>query len=215
MLPDIDNKWDIGSPSMRIANVFAYGATVSNLQVQGTANFNNGGSTTAPPARWAAQTSLLATPNLGAVEFDGNGFYFTGRVNGVTTRQQPIFSQDLTTSNRLYVSTHGNDLNDGTSAAKSLLTIKAALAKASGGFTIFVEGGDYYENNPLYVPARVSIVGDNLRRTIVRPVHDQLDLFHVDVGTYFYGMTFKGHRAPAFCFAFPCSIASATISGGI
>ena len=210
-LPNIDNKWDLGSPAKRIANVYSYGSTVSNLQVQGTANFNNGGSTTVPPARWAAQTSLLATPNLGAVEFDGNGFYFTGRVNGVTTRQQPIFDQDLTTSNRLYVSTHGNDLNDGTSAAKSFLTIKAALAKASGGFTIFVEGGDYYENNPLYVPARVSIVGDNLRRTVVRPIHDQLDLFHVDVGTYFYGMTFKGHRAPAFCFAFPCSTATAVV----
>ena len=214
MIPDTDNTWNVGAPAVRIANVYSYGATVSNLQVQSTANFSNKNSLTDPPAIWAAQNSLISTPRLGAVEFDGNGFYFTGRVNGVTTRQQPIFSQDLTTSNRLYVSTHGNDLNDGTSAAKSFLTIKAALAKASGGFTIFVEGGDYYEQNPLYVPARVSIVGDNLRRTIVHPVHDQLDLFHVDVGTYFYGMTFKGHRAPAFCFAFPCSLAQATISGG-
>ena len=214
MLPDADNTWNIGSPSMRIANVYAYGATVSNLKVQGTANFSNTNSLVDPPAIWAVQNSLISTPRLGAVEFDGNGFYFTGRVNGVTTRQQPIFSQDLTTSNRLYVSTHGNDLNDGTTAAKSLRTIKAALAKSSGGFTVFVEGGDYYEQNPMYVPARVSIVGDNLRRTNVHAVHTQLDLFHADVGTYFYGMTFKGHRAPGFCFAFPCSLASATVVGG-
>lgn len=212
-LPNTDNAWNLGSSSKRMANIFT-----ANLQVHGTANFDNKQSLVEPPVRFVPQTTLTTTPRLGAMEFDGNSFYFTGLVGGVATRQTPIFEQDLTTSNRLYVSTNGNDTNDGTTPAKSMRTIRAALEYLNdnnkAGYTIFVEGGEYYEQNPLYVPPRTSIVGDNLRRTSVWPIHNQLDVFHVEVGTYFYGMTIRGHRAPAFSFAFPCSTANATISGG-
>ena len=215
LLPDTNAAWTIGSTSARMANVHTVGATVSgNLSVTGTAIF--GPSTTSVAATKWVPGALLTTPKVGAVEFTGTSFYFTNLVNGVATRQQPLFSDSLATSYRLYVSTRGNDTNDGTQANRSFRTIKAALAKAAltVGYTIFVEGGEYYEQNPLYVPPKTSIVGDNLRRTVVRPIHDQLDIFHVDVGTYFFGMTFKSHRAPGFCFAFPCSMATATLTGG-
>jgi hypothetical protein len=212
-LPNIDAAWNIGSPNKRLANIFT-----ANLQVQGTANFDNRQSLTEPPIRIVPQNTLTSPPRLGAVEFDGNSFYFTGLIGGSAVRQTPIFEQDLTTSNRLYVSTNGNDTNDGTTPAKSMRTLKNALGflveNNKSGYTIFVEGGEYYEQNPLYVPPNTSIVGDNLRRTSIWPIHDELDIFHVDVGTYFYGMTFKGHRYPAFAFAFPCSTANAVVSGG-
>ena len=215
LLPDTNAAWTIGSTSARMANVHTVGATVSgNLSVTGTAIF--GPSTTSVAAAKWVPGALLTTPKVGAVEFTGTSFYFTNLVNGVPTRQQPLFSDSLATSYRLYVSTRGNDTNDGTQANRSFRTIKAALAKAAltVGYTIFVEGGEYYEQNPLYVPPKTSIVGDNLRRTVVHPIHNQLDIFHVDIGTFFFGMTFKGHRAPAFSFAFPCSTATATLTGG-
>jgi hypothetical protein len=36
--------------------------------------------------------------------------------------------------------------------------------------TIFVESGEYFEDFPIRVPANTSIVGDELRRTVIRPI---------------------------------------------
>jgi hypothetical protein len=44
--------------------------------------------------------------------------------------------------------------------------------------------GDYYEDNPIYVPKGTSIVGDNLRETIIRPINDGEDVLWVTSGTY-------------------------------
>lgn len=215
-LPIADNAYNLGSPANRLANIFAYGTTLSNLQVHGTATLNNNNSSTRPPLVLAEQSSLVSTPVAGAIEYRTGNFVFTNRVNGVLTQQSPLFETDLSTSNRLYVRTQGSDSADGTTPAKSLKTIKKALELAASGSydagaTIFVEGGVYYEQNPLFVPPNTSVVGDNLRRTVIKPVHDKLDIFHVSAGTYFYGMTFKEHRNPAFCFSFPCSTARAIV----
>ncbi len=210
VLPSVDAETNIGSADKRIDQLFS-----ANLQVHGTSYFSNLNSTTAPPLRLADQTSAISPAQAGAIEFINGTFNFTNRsLDGQPVRQVPLFEDSLVGRNSIYVSTDGSDLNDGTSPGKSVATIKRALALVESGDTIFVEGGDYEEYNPLYVPPFVSIVGDNLRRTIIRPKHDQLDLFHVSVGTYFTGMTFKDHRAPAYCFAFPCSTAIAELNGG-
>jgi hypothetical protein len=210
LLPAEDTETNIGSAEKRIGQIFS-----ANLQVQGTSYFNNLNSPTAPPMRFVEQLSAISSPVAGAIEFINGTFNFTNRgLDGQPLRQVPLFEDSLIGRNRIYVSTNGSDINDGSNPGKSVATIKRALSLVKSGDTIFVEGGEYEEYNPLYVPPFVSIVGDNLRRTIIRPKHDQLDLFHVEQGSYFYGMTFKDHRAPAYCFAFPCSTAIAELDGG-
>jgi hypothetical protein len=233
-LPDRDGFWELGSPTNRFRTVHTASANISNslginatpssnfrLQVNGSSYLNGpvtlgAGTAASPPIKFVPSTALAQPPQNGGVEFDGNNFYFTGLLNGIPTRRQPVFSFAASDTKTLYVSSLGNDTNDGRSRTSAFKTIKRALQflidGELSGYSIFVESGEYLEQNPLYVPPFTSVVGDNLRRVSVRPVHDQLDLFHADVNSYFFGMTFRDHRAPAFCFAFPCSLATATVS---
>lgn len=111
---------------------------------------------------------------------------------------------DASVANVLYVSKSGNDTaNDGRSLDKTFATIAKALTVATSGTTIFVKSGDYTEVNPLQVPAGVSIIGDNLRTTTVRPATPNQDLFHVRNGCYITGFTFRSHISPAAAIAFP------------
>lgn len=74
-------------------------------------------------------------------------------------------------------------------------------------YTIMVRSGDYVEDNPVYLPPNTSLIGDNLRRTIIRPKNVYLDLFWVDSANYIWGFTFRDHKAPAAAVAFPISTA--------
>ena len=168
--------------------------------------------------------SLSPNSTNGAIEFDGTNFYFSfPNTAGLVSRNIPVFSNQLLTTNRVYVSLNGSDtnpdgsINYGFSDTQPVRSIRAALANPSvlaGGYTIIVESGSYIENNPMYVPAKTSIVGDDLRRVIIIPLYPKRDIFHVDSGTYFYGLTFKNHQRPAFALAYPTSLANATITSG-
>jgi len=109
---------------------------------------------------------------------------------------------NMSVDNVLYVSESGNDSNSGTSLNLSKRTIRAALAVATRGTTVFVKSGDYTENNPMTVPDFVSVVGDNLRSVNVRPQNVTQDLFYVNNGCYLAHMTFKDHVSPAAAVAF-------------
>jgi hypothetical protein len=109
---------------------------------------------------------------------------------------------NMAVDNVLYVSKSGNDSNDGRSLTTTKLTIRAALAVATRGTTIFVKSGDYIENNPMIVTDFVSVVGDNLRSVTVRPQNVTQDLFYVNNGCYLAHMTFKDHVSPAAAVAF-------------
>ena len=102
-----------------------------------------------------------------------------------------------TVANVLYVSKSGSDSSTGTSLITSKLTIKAALAVATYGTTIFVKSGDYTENNPMTVPQGVAIVGDSLRTVTVRPANKTQDMFWVNNAVYLAHMTFKDHESPS------------------
>ena len=122
-------------------------------------------------------------------------------------------SADGTTAvaNVLYVSKSGSDSNDGQTLATSFLTIKAALAVATTGTTVFVKSGDYTEVNPVTIPAGVSLVGDNLRTTTVRPLTTNADLFYMNNKVYVTGFTFRDHVSPAAAFAFNPNGSAGTI----
>lgn len=96
--------------------------------------------------------------------------------------------------NVLYVKPNGDDANTGKSPSKAFQTIRAAAKAASatdGNTTIRVATGKYYENNPIYLPKGTSIVGDNLRETIVIPENEGLDLFWITSGCYVNYMVFE------------------------
>jgi hypothetical protein len=130
--------------------------------------------------------------------------YFKRNANGDLSIVEIGSGSDSSVSNVLYVSKSGNNTsNDGRSMNKTFATIAKALSVATSGTTIFVKSGDYTEANPLVVPAGVSIIGDNLRTTTIRPSTTNQDLFHVNNGCYITGFTFRDHVSPAAAIAFP------------
>ncbi len=76
-------------------------------------------------------------------------------------------------TNVMYVTLDGDDNNDGFGEGpnQAKRTLKSALEAAEQDTTIFVRSGEYYEDNPLRVPPKVSIIGDNLRNVIIRPLN--------------------------------------------
>lgn len=111
---------------------------------------------------------VLIKPN-GDIEFNPTS---SVTVNGefITVGTQ-VAGPEVT--NVMWVTLDGNDDNDGRGEGpkQAKRTIKAACAAAQEGTTIFVRSGEYYEDNPIRVPPKVSIIGDNLRRTILRPLN--------------------------------------------
>lgn len=102
-------------------------------------------------------------------------------------------------SNILHVAKNGNDSNNGT-INSPYLTIKAALAAATNGQTVLVAPGTYTENNPITIPAGVSLKGDDLRTVFVVPQNPNSDLFYVKNGSYVWGLTIKDYLANGFAF---------------
>jgi hypothetical protein len=117
-----------------------------------------------------------------------------------------------------YVGTYGvdedNDLaGRGRNEEAPFLTIKKAVARVAqlraqgdnSPYTIFVKSGTYVEQNPIYLPAYTSIIGDGLRRVSIRPANPTLDIFWVNNACYIWGVTFRGHMSPSAAVAFPIS----------
>ena len=57
--------------------------------------------------------------------------------------------------------------------------------------TIQIASGDYYEENPIICPDRTTIIGDDLRSVIIRPLNPNKDMFRVRNGMYMSGFTFR------------------------
>ena len=102
---------------------------------------------------------------------------------------------DRATTNVIFVSKDGDDSNTGANLVNAKLTIKAALESATAGTVIKVTAGTYIEDNPLFVPAQVSIVGSSLREVTVTPLNTG-DLFYVNNGCYISDMSFVGSANP-------------------
>ena len=116
----------------------------------------------------ALDKKILIKPN-GDIEFNPTT---SVTVNGefITVGNQ-VAGPEVT--NIMYVTLDGDDANDGKGEGprQAKRTVKAACAVAQEGTTIYVKSGEYYEDNPIRVPAKVTILGDNLRRTILKPLN--------------------------------------------
>jgi hypothetical protein len=160
-------------------------------------------------ANSAPTTSDLAFGELAVNTYDGKVFFKVNPGTGNVIAQVGTQEAEYV----WYVSKSGNDANNGKSLSTAFLTIKAAVTAANvvtaaspnNRVTIFVKAGDYTENNPISLNARVTIVGDDLRSVSVRPLNPTQDIFWVRNGCYLTGMTFRGHLAPAAAVAFPAT----------
>lgn len=106
----------------------------------------------------------------------------------------------------LYVSaTDGDDDNDGFTIQYPLKTIKRACQIASASIasappfppkrmTIQIKTGYYNEEAPIIVPPNTSLMGDDLRTTVISPTPatKRENLFLMNNGTYAYGLRLQG-----------------------
>jgi len=87
----------------------------------------------------------------------------------------PSWERNNLCANVYYVATDGTDATThGRNISRPWKTLKYALSQIPAGSaaninTIFVKSGTYEEQLPLTVPAYTSIVGDNLRSSIIAP----------------------------------------------
>lgn len=165
----------------------------------------------------------MRTDVMTGLVVDGNAFVYNGGFHGDGTGLSGFESKGCasledrlatfaSSDRRLYVSTRGKDTNLGTSRDQAFRTIKKAAARAVTGTVIWVEAGVYTEDNPIYVPPNVAIIGDSLRNTLLTAANPQLDYFHAGNMTYFSQLRFVDLRSPGFCVAFPCSLAQVEVT---
>ena len=57
--------------------------------------------------------------------------------------------------------------------------------------TIIASGGEYLEDNPISLPRNCSLVGDNLRRVILRPLNQDRHMIKASNETYIFGVVFR------------------------
>lgn len=89
-------------------------------------------------------------------------------------------------------SEEGDDINDGINLpVKSIKRATQIASKTTSPVTIFVETGEYVEDNPIMVYDSISIIGNSLRNIIVRPLNAGKDLFKVRNGCYITGLSFN------------------------
>ena len=101
---------------------------------------------------------------------------------------------NLRFSNAVFVSINGNNANRGNHQNAPYRNIKYALSQVNAGDTVFVFPGEYEEEFPLTVPQGVTVVGYNIRNTIVKPtVATRLnDAFLLNGETSVTDITVKG-----------------------
>lgn len=165
----------------------------------------------------------ILTVGRSSVTIDGDNNTITAGIVTITN-STIILGDNITLSgnasginsapNVIYVAKDGNDTNNGTSIDNAFLTISAAVGVATTGTIIRVLAGNYLENNPIEVPAFVSIVGNDLKTVTVSPNNASQDILHVRKGCYIANMTFTNHISPAAAIAFPTTEVATNVGGG-
>ena len=116
---------------------------------------------------------------------------------------EPRYGEFGYVANVWYVAPSGTDASGyGRTLDRPFATIKYACTQATGPATIFIKTGTYLEQLPIRVPANVSLVGDELRTTIVYPAAGLSDdgitpnarsrMFLMNNGTVLRNMSFGG-----------------------
>ena len=117
---------------------------------------------------------------------------------GIVTAEKFV-GQIPASSNMIYVAKNGSDTNDGTFNSP-LATIKEAMSRATAGTAVQVAPGTYLENNPITIPASVSLMGDNLRNVQILPKNPNSDFFYLKNASYVWGITIRDYLANGFAY---------------
>ena len=92
-----------------------------------------------------------------------------GQVLTVDSNGFPAWQNNNVTDPVFYVTTNGDDLNDGSNISKAFASLAHAVNTVTGPATIYVKAGIYNETLPIIVPENVSIIGDNMRTSTIKP----------------------------------------------
>jgi len=130
----------------------------------------------------------------GEYYYDGTGtLYITGQVSETIDAINYAKSLAIT----YLTGTRATAIGASFDIVTSIITdIANAPAKVYGNYTttqitIMVASGDYIEQNPILLGDDISIVGDNLRRVILRPANPNIDMFRVRNSSYMTGIVFR------------------------
>jgi hypothetical protein len=187
-------------------NLTAKNVTVLNFLAKGLPQLNTA-------------TTLLSS-DLVPVGQDNKTFSRNTTIDKVNTY---VHTHAPKISQCFYVGKHGVDADDFDERGKNVqlpyasikyAAMKVAKAKVADTYpkqyTIFVATGIYNEDNPIYLPPNTSLIGDNLRRTVITPWHETYDVLWVNSGCYIWGFTFgdhiRNHTHPSAAVAFPLNI---------
>ena len=132
-----------------------------------------------------AATATTITVNVGVSSETSAHIFVSAVADSVKHLPQSVHTFVSAAANSL--SAYNPIVSKGTSPSRAFKTIKAAATAAAaldGNTTIRVSTGTYYEDNPIYLPKGTSIVGDNLRETIVIPKNEGRDVFWITSGCY-------------------------------
>ena len=177
--------------------------TINPSDQQKTFFINNSSDQNVVLTQGSGGNVTIAAGKTGIVYADGQGSIAS--VTNVTDSSNLDFGIDSTQT--LWVSTDGDDTNNGYQPYTPFRTLAQALSVVAEGGIINVAPGTYTEVCPMVVPRNVSIVGASLRVTQIQPTSGTStnDMFLVDSGAYLTGMTFAGHQAGAWAVRFNAS----------
>jgi len=140
------------------------------------------------------------TRNLGSVTKRWGNLY-SNLLNGQRVEVGTLVLDDtslaLRQGNIFYVSTLGDNTNVGDHQHGAFLTLEHALsvadASGSGPVTIHIYPGEYAENFPLEIPENVTISGEDIRNTIIKPTlaTNTNDAFRMNQNTTIENITIK------------------------
>lgn len=137
----------------------------------------------------------------------GNSIYQYNYPTGLAVGYDSLVFPDLVALgfSVTYPAAYAAFLEFNVAASPRLTIIRQSLSVAENqgaDTTIFLKSGDYTVNNPIKLPPKVSIIGDALRATTIRPRNVDSDIFWVDNGCYVKEITFRDHQNGAACVAF-------------
>lgn len=168
------------------------------------------------------QNSLTSNLAAGADETGNSGQYATGTEGTVLVNLLTILTNALNAGNlnslpavvkpnlvSRGVSSELRAAVNGIESQRDLIILQSVKsAKNTGDTTIYLKSGDYTINNPIKLPPKTAIVGDNLRTTTIRPANVDSDIFYMDNGCFIKDVTFRDHQNFAACVAFDPNVDS-------
>jgi hypothetical protein len=173
-----------------------YADIVSNITPQTANQYDIG----APDKSWATGyfNSIVADAISSLPGKDVNIAPSTGGITNIFGNvriwgDNPLGTAPVT-ANTLYVTMDGSDTNDGRAMdpSRACRTITGALRSPfyKAGTSIKVAAGRYLEDNPLRLKPYTSVIGSDLRTTVIEPINKTQDLFWLDSGNYLAQMMF-------------------------